>query len=221
MDRLSVLRSLGDGTRYAVYREVAGAPEACSTADIAKALRLHSNTVRPHLEWLREAGLLQVERDSQGTVGRPQHRYLLAPGAPSPSLEPDEFALLAEMLTSLVSGLDVDSEEVLRAGRSRGREECLAGAGSCPPRSCLERLMEELGGMGFDPASESLVAEGSVTVSFTHCPYRQLAEAHPDVVCQLHRGLVEGMVEALGGARVESFGTLADRQPCQVELVVG
>jgi hypothetical protein len=43
---------------------------------------------------------------------------------------------------------------------------------------------------------------------------------YPDVVCNLHRGLIEGFVEEFGGARVTTFATLADRDPCRVELSV-
>jgi hypothetical protein len=38
-------------------------------------------------------------------------------------------------------------------------------------------------------------------------------------VCHLHRGIVEGFVEQAGGADVEEFATLADRDPCRVDLV--
>jgi hypothetical protein len=31
--------------------------------------------------------------------------------------------------------------------------------------------------------------------------------------------MVEGIVDVVGDARVQRFGTLADRDPCQVELV--
>jgi predicted ArsR family transcriptional regulator len=67
------------------------------------------------------------------------------------------------------------------------------------------------------------VEDGSAaTVAFTHCPFRELAERHPDVVCALHQGLVEGFVEgyvdAADDVRVETFHPLTDRTPCQVEL---
>ena len=52
--------------------------------------------------------------------------------------------------------------------------------------------------LGFDPAV--VHDDGLVTIAFTHCPYAELAAAHPDVVCHLHRGLVEGFVESIGGA---------------------
>jgi hypothetical protein len=76
----------------------------------------------------------------------------------------------------------------------------------------------ELAELGFDPTTDC--ADASTTVSFTRCPYRELAEAHPEVVCCLHRGIVEGIVERMGGASVANFATLADQHPCRVELVV-
>src|SRR5207237_10275085 len=83
MDRLPVFKALADNTRYAIYLELARASRPLSTADIADALELHPNTVRPHLDRMREVGLLEVDADSQGTVGRPRHRYRLAGEAPS------------------------------------------------------------------------------------------------------------------------------------------
>jgi predicted ArsR family transcriptional regulator len=76
-----------------------------------------------------------------------------------------------------------------------------------------------LDALGFDPAVAT-DDDGQARVSFTHCPFRSLAEANPDLVCGLHRGLVEGFVETCGGGRVEAFHTLLDLTPCQVDLVV-
>jgi predicted ArsR family transcriptional regulator len=78
--------------------------------------------------------------------------------------------------------------------------------------------MIELADLGFDP--EAVVDDQGVTVGFTHCPFRELAEANPDLVCSLHRGLVEGFVSARGGASVREFHDLADRTPCQVEIAL-
>ena len=65
--------------------------------------------------------------------------------------------------------------------------------------------------LGFDPA----VAEdgGRGTMAFTRCPFRELAEAFPDVVCPLHRGLVEGVADATAGGRVRRFGTARRPRP--------
>ena len=76
-----------------------------------------------------------------------------------------------------------------------------------------------MAGLGFDPA---LAEDGDVvTVAFTRCPFRELAEVFPEVVCPLHRGLAEGVADATTGGRVRRFRTLADRDPCQADLVAG
>ena len=69
-----MFKALGDNTRYAIYLELARSSVPLSTAEIAESLDLHPNTVRPHLERMRDVGLLEVDADSRGTVGRPQHR---------------------------------------------------------------------------------------------------------------------------------------------------
>jgi predicted ArsR family transcriptional regulator len=84
---------------------------------------------------------------------------------------------------------------------------------------CLEGLVARLDALGFDPAV-AVDTEGTATVAFAHCPFRELAETHPEVVCSLHQGLVEGFVSAAGGADVDEFHPLTDRTPCQVDLAL-
>ena len=48
-----------------------------------------------------------------------------------------------------------------------------------------------------------------------------LAEAYPELVCNLHRGLCEGVVDSVGGGSVEEFATLYDPEPCHVVVGVG
>lgn len=223
--RLALLKALGDNTRYAIYLELARSPAPRSTAEVAESLELHPNTVRPHLERMREVGLLAVETASRGGVGRPQHLYSLEPEAPSLGLEPAPMPLLARLLAQVAALVGVEGEEAAVVGREQGRRSA-PPATSAPTAvavdeegglsACVDGLVADLARLGFDPA---VAGDGeSTTVAFTHCPFAELAQAHPEIVCQLHRGMVEGFVEARGGAVVERFGTLLDRQPCQVEL---
>jgi predicted ArsR family transcriptional regulator len=220
---LAVLKALGDNTRYAIYLELARAQSPRSTADIAETLGLHPNTVRPHLERMRDVGLLQLEVEGKGSVGRPQHRYTLAAGAPALGLEPPAYPVLSKMLVQLAAITAALPDESAAAGASQGRA---MAARHVPPkrgpgadRACAKALTAALDELGFDPA---LGDDGdTITIAFTHCPYRELAEAFPEVVCHLHRGMIEGFVEEIGGAGVERFATLADRDPCQVELSAG
>lgn len=209
-----MFKALGDNTRYAIYLELARSASALSTGDIAESLDLHPNTVRPHLERMRDIGLLDVEIDSRGAVGRPQHLYSLAGDAPSLGLEPSGFRLLARLMTQVAGVAQLPADVVAEVARPEGARAALARGASAS--TCAEALTAELADLGFDPA----VAVGGrfTTIAFTRCPFRELAEQFPDLVCNLHRGLVEGFVESMGGASVEGFATLADRDPCQVHL---
>lgn len=213
MDRLAVFKALGDNTRYAIYLELARSPAPRSTAEVAEMLDLHPNTVRPHLERMREIGLLQVEASAQGTVGRPQHRYSLVPDAPSLGLEPPPWPVLARMLADVAAFMAPDADDVAAMAWEQGR----AAADRRRGTPCVEALVDALGELGFDPAAGT---EGrSATIVFTSCPFRELAEAYPELVCNLHRGMIEGFVDEAGGADVTGFATLADRDPCHVDLV--
>src|SRR5205823_3826666 len=158
--------------------------------------------------------LLEVESDNRGAVGRPQHRYFLASDAPSLGLEPPTFALLARMLLRTAALAGTSAEDAADAGREQGRVDAVRSTG----RPCVDALVRELDRLGFDPAIAG--DDESATVAFAHCPFGELAEANPDLVCSLHRGLDEGFVEMVGGGEVMAFRTLVDRDPCQVELVV-
>jgi predicted ArsR family transcriptional regulator len=211
--RLELLKALGDNTRYAIYLELARSPHPLATAEVADTLGLHPNTVRPHLERMREVGLLDVEADTRGSVGRPQHRYSLAPGAPTLGLEPPAFPVLARMLLRMAAAAGVAPEEAVDAGRDQG-----ALSATRPDRTgpCEEALLAELAELGFDPAA--VTDDDGTTIAFTRCPFQELAEANPDLVCSLHRGLVEGFVDARGDGRVVEFHDLVHRLPCQVEV---
>ncbi len=215
--RLDILKALGDNTRYAIYLELARSAVPLATGEIAESLGLHANTVRPHLERMRDVGLLDMATDPRGGVGRPHHRYSLAPDAPSLGLEPPSFPALARMLLRAAAAAGTTAEEAVEAGREQGRADATAWPADSP---CLTALTAELARLGFDPAVATDEHQpDTATVAFTHCPFRELAEANPDLVCSLHRGLVEGFVDAVGGAAVVEFRSLVHRDPCQVELV--
>lgn len=221
--RLAVLKALGDNTRYAIYLELARSPRPLATAEVAESLDLHPNTVRPHLERMRDVGLLAIETEARGSVGRPQHRYSLAPDAPSLGLEPATFPVLARMLLRVAAAGGLSRDHVVDAGREQGEADAIALAlaldiSTADAGTCVEGLVARLDALGFDPAVAA--EEEQATVAFAHCPFRELAEAHPEIVCALHQGLVEGIVDTLGGATVDAFHPLTDRTPCQADLAL-
>jgi predicted ArsR family transcriptional regulator len=215
--RLDLLKTLGDNTRYAIYLELARSPRPLATAEIAETLGLHPNTVRPHLERMRDVGLLEARPDSRGAVGRPQILYNLAADAPSLGLEPPVYPMMARMLLDLAADAGLAGEPVVAAGRTQGRT--LAHRDTLGGRPCVEAAVAMLEELGFDPTA---VTEDDVTtVAFGHCPFADLAASNPELVCALHRGMLEGFVDEVGGGAVEAFHDLSHREPCRATLVAG
>src|SRR5947207_11972716 len=214
MDLLAMLKALGDETRFSMYRELAGSTRGCSAQDLADSLGLHANTVRLHLDRLREAGLVDVEAIHRGTVGRPTHIYSLAPGAPGLGFDAPSYTLLSGLLAALAERVGADGDEAVEIGRAWGVE---AGRRT-RSRSCVKALTGEMQRLGFAPETETVASISDM--AFTHCPFRELAEAYPELVCNLHRGISEGIVSEVGGGSVDEFATLYDRDPCRVAVSV-
>lgn len=214
--RLQLFKVLGDNTRYAIYLELARSPRPLTTAEIAGTLDLHPNTVRPHLDRMRDVGLITVESSGRGDVGRPQHRYTLSDAAPSLGLEPPVLASLARMVLSLAERLGAGADDARAVGEAEGASRAVVFA-SAP--SCLEALVSDLDRLGFDPVvGDDPTDPDAAVVGFANCPFGEFAERHPDLVCSLHHGLVNGFVDRMGDARVAEFCTVAARTPCQVTL---
>lgn len=219
--RLDVLKALGDNTRYAIYLELARSNRPLTTSDIAESLALHANTVRPHLERMRDVGLLDVKVGGRGDVGRPQHRYSIALDAPSLGLEPPTTPVLVNMVLSMAKRLQASGDDAAAVGVDEGRRRSRPYVDA---PSTLEALVSDLDKLGFDPVvgdasrSDETADDASAVVAFANCPFADVAREHPELVCGLHRGLVEGFVEGMGDAEASDFGTLTSRTPCRVTV---
>lgn len=215
---LDVLKALGDNTRYAIYLELARSARPLATADIAESLALHANTVRPHLEKMRDAGLIDVQVGGRGDVGRPQHRYAIASDAPSLGLEPPTMPVLARMVLAMAKRLQASPEDAVAVGEEEGRRRARPYANA---PSTLEALVSDLDRLGFDPIvsdADAAADDDAAVVAFANCPFADLAQEHPELVCGLHRGVVAGFVAQMGDAETRDFCSLTSRTPCRVTV---
>ncbi|WP_030171423.1 helix-turn-helix transcriptional regulator [Spirillospora albida] len=172
--------------------------------EAAERTGLHPNTARFHLDGLAEAGLVQKEKGGSGGPGRPRTLYR--------AVETGEgvrsYRLLARMLTSLVAGTMPDpSGAAVEAGRAWGSylAERSAPYERIEPDEALERLSGFLSGIGF----ESRPDLARNLIRLVHCPFREIAEEHREVVCPLHLGLIQGALAEMGAPlsadRLEPF----------------
>jgi predicted ArsR family transcriptional regulator len=65
-----------------------------------------------------------------------------------------------------------------------------------------------LGDIGFAPE----VSSDHTAINLHRCPFRELAESHPDVVCGAHLGMIQGALTKLG-APVSAIHLLPFVQP--------
>ncbi|MHB1613151.1 MAG: helix-turn-helix transcriptional regulator [Actinomycetes bacterium] len=187
-------RALGDPTRHRLFRYVADAPGPVGVAELTEYVRLNHNAVRQHLAVLKAAGLVTEEVEERSRPGRPRLLYRLHPEAAGRWDTPGAYVWLASLLSDAVRRR-ADPRQVGRQDGHRRAAE-LTGTGEG-----IDLLEAEIARRGFRPTR----VERGRKVEFVlgRCPFADVAGPDPDTVCQLHRGLAEGLAEGLGGLDVE------------------
>lgn len=159
-------------------------------AEAAAGLGLHQNTAREHLDALVELGL--VERSTEPAVGRGRPAALYRPSVADPTLVARDYAGLATALAGHLARTSADPERDARAaGVEWGRElgEGTAHADGAQRQAVLDALTR----LGFAPEDDG--AERGVALR--RCPLLEAARRYPSVVCQVHLGIVEGLLQSI------------------------
>jgi len=213
---LEVHKALAEDTRFRLYRYIGLAGRPVSVREMARRLSLHPNTLRPHLRRLEEAGLVSREVRKTATVGRPQTTYTIREAEPA---EGRDYRLLAEMLAGMPRGRKALAEA---QGLARQWAAYLRAQGGpkpgvrLPARRNMAVLQEAMARAGFEPRFRREAGDG-IEVTMRHCPFRELADDYRDLVCTLHRGLVEGMLAGLKPPLgLREFKPFAERGICRL-----
>lgn len=163
---------------------------------VAERVRLHPNTTRFHLDGLVEAGLATRASEDRERPGRPRNLYSAAPGSARAGRR--SFRLLAEILTSyLASQAGRGRHAAVRAGTAWGRylAERPAPFVGVNAAVATRQLVATLDEIGFAP--EAVTRGRKRQILLRHCPFLEAAEAHRDVVCSIHLGLIRGVLAEL------------------------
>ena len=190
-------RSLS-GQRATVLEHLQQGMEPTTATALADALGLHVNTVREHLDALVTAGLAVRVRAPAAGRGRPAWQYT-ATDLVEQDVRLRDYAGLTGALAGYLERTSTDAGAAARAiGRTWGAE--LAGEAGAEPdvghRAARHRTVALLSMLGFAPEPSSSAA---TSVALRRCPLLDVARAHPDVVCNIHLGIVQGALEAFGG----------------------
>jgi len=214
---LDLHKALADDTRYRLYRYVGLAGRAVSIREMSRRLSLHPNTLRPHLRRLEEAGLISREVRKSASVGRPQTLYRVRE---TQERGGRDYRLLAEMLIGVVQGKRAVKQAAELARRWGTYLVAQVGAKPslrAPNHPHLAPLQEAMAQAGLDPRLRRLSRSATIDLPLRDCPVRYLADDYRDLVCTLHRGLVEGMLSGLTPPLVISeFRPFVERNLCRV-----
>ncbi len=205
-------KALGDPTRHGIYQWIARAQRPVSVAELTDAFELNHNTVRQHLKKLAGADLVEAVPDAPRGPGRPRLLYRLSSDAAAHWNDEGPY----ERLSMLLLEVATTSDSAREVGRAAGRRAHLDTDSDDP----VAALSAAMAAQGFAPQ----VTSGGPQTEFVlrHCPFASAAEANPRIVCDLHRGMLEGLTERL--PEVTSPRLLADDPRlgrCGVHFAVG
>lgn len=185
-------------TRETLLRRIEQAEHPISVAALAAATGWHDNTVRGHVHALWHDGHLTRSRDERASQGRPSWLWSATPRTPT-----EPYAALAAALAGALERASADPERDARnAGIAWGRA---LGAGThraSTREEARQRVIETMRDQGFAPG-EAAGAPGAArgpqprsAIALHQCPLIEAASTHSGVVCGVHLGLVEGLLEA-------------------------
>jgi len=168
--------------------------------ELCEATGLHPNTVREHLQRLIDGGYVIQSTEHRTTRGRPRTLYSAATGMPDASSpvardKVAEAARRGDMMRRILA------EEDSGLGRDATYQ--------------LDALIEHLEESGFEP----VIDERELTVELSPCPHAASAPEHRPTLCQVHLGLMQGVLNQAGGPLAADCVHAAARpEECTVQL---
>jgi predicted ArsR family transcriptional regulator len=194
--------TLGDPTRRSIYLAVRESADPVTAAQIAAQFSIHANVARHHLDRLADEGYLEItHRRPHGKngpgAGRPAKCYTSTEKEIELQFPARRYDLLADLLIRVVQRLEPvrASEIAAEVGREYGVE--LASTLDLPEAagfdSVLATVQQAMVDVGFAVDTNT----NNRQLLMSHCPFGRTAFDHPEVVCSLDRGIVNGLMEAL------------------------
>lgn len=170
--------------------------------ELCDATGLHANTVREHLQRLIEGGYVIQATERRTTRGRPRTLYSAATGAPGASspVARDKVADAARRGDLMRRMLDEEGSELGTAATHQ-----------------FDALVEHLEESGFEPVLD----EEALTLELSPCPHAASRPEHRPTLCQVHLGLMQGVLAQAGGPLAADCVLAASRpEDCTVQLRV-
>jgi predicted ArsR family transcriptional regulator len=205
---LAAIGLLQEPVRRALYDHVAARGDEVSRNQAAEAVGVQRGLAAFHLDKLVEGGLLEAtfrrlgDRRGPG-AGRPAKLYRRAAGEVTASLPPRTYEAAAHLLAETVeqAGADLELQATARrSGKAAGRRQREAGPG--PP------VDQVLAGRGYEPYRDGAL------LRLRNCPFANLAEQFPVLICAMNLALVQGLLDGIGQPADRATMDPAPRRCC-------
>lgn len=218
---IEAIAALEEPVRRRLYEYVAASREPVGRDQAAAATGVSRSLAAFHLDRLATLGLLSVEfrrlsgKSGRG-AGRPNKLYRRAQTPVSVQLPERRFDLAADLMAGAIDALGSRAIRVLdqgahdrgvELGRSAAGSEAVptSGAATTTEREPgLGQAVEALEALGYEPA----VIEGEIRLR--NCPFHELAQLHRQQTCGMNQSMIEGVLDGLGAAGLQS---VLDAQP--------
>lgn len=173
--------------RAEIFEHLQGLATAAPLDAIADAVGIHQNTARFHLDALTAAGLVVRQIEHREAPGRPKVLFRAARISSDASFQ----SVANVMVRHFAGGLEDRSERAVDAGIVWGEQVRAELEVADPGREPLDRLVDGMAWLGYEP---QLVSGPEPVLNLRPCPYADIASHDPDVICQLHLGLMRGIL---------------------------
>ena len=200
--RLSRIGVLAGPVRRALYQFVVGQREPVTRDQAAAAVGVARHVAKFNLDRLVDEGLLDADyrrppgRGGPG-AGRPAKTYRRAGLEVEVSLPERRYDLAARLLLQAVANAERSHRDVAgvleQVAVDTGREIGTAAAeqrGGWGGRG--DAVMDTLVGHGYEPRADR---DG---ITLVNCPFHGLVRDATEIVCQMNRCFLEGLLDGLG-----------------------
>ncbi len=206
-------KALGDSTRFRIFNLIASSTDEVDVASITKTFKLNHNAIRQHLNSLKHAALITERVEERQTRGRPRLLYRLNPEVRGKWTTSGPYLEIAKLLAETLKR----KKSTYEIGKEEGKHFAREIHKSSKPQNIIDTLVRDMELRGFRPLK--IQNDSKTILKLNRCPFEDVAKIDPDSICDLHRGLIEGMLEGLDSqAKIALIPKFPEFSGCKVEL---
>ncbi|TCT26959.1 putative ArsR family transcriptional regulator [Melghiribacillus thermohalophilus] len=200
---LRLTNVLNDQTRLNIYEYIMKKHDEVTVQEIAREFHIHPNVARLHLSKLEEVNMIISQTRKTGKGGRPYRVYRLSDHVIELYFPFRDYQLLAKIALETLASLGTAGDEALaRTGKRFGQEMIQRLYDEQEEKTLttnqkMNLLKEASVMLGLNPEFYYDEEEKSVVMKIFNCPFKELANEHSLILCNMHANFIRGMFDVL------------------------